>query len=88
MSDQLRVVVKRFLARMYKSDERELFQPGDRLLELQRDGACVIFVRESDRARTNPCMALSGSFDTNATLSNGTFRNSAPPQCGQDNGPL
>ena len=88
MSDQLRIVIKQFSARKYNRGGRELFQRGERLLVLQREGACVIFVRESDRARTNPCMALSGSFDTNATLSNGTFRNSAPPQCGQDNGPL
>ena len=72
MSDQLRVVVKQFSARRYNRAERELFQPGDRLLVLQREGACVIFVRQSDRGRANPYMALSGSFDVNAARANGT----------------
>ena len=74
MSDQLRVVVKRFSARRYNREERELFQPGDRLLVLQREGACVIFVRESDRTRAHRYMALSGSFDANAARATGSAK--------------
>src|SRR5207249_9905749 len=70
MSDQLRIVIKQFSARKYNRGGRELFQRGERLLVLQREGACVIFVRESDRTRTNPYMALSGSFDAKAALAN------------------
>ena len=74
MTEQSRVVIKQFSAPRCNRGGQELFLPGDRLLVLQREGACVIFVRESDRTRANPYMALSGSFDANAT-----FPNSASP---------
>jgi len=72
MSDQLRIVIKQFSARKYNRGGRELFQRGERLLVLQREGACVIFVRESDRTRSNPYMALSESFDAKAARATGT----------------
>src|ERR1043166_7904665 len=76
MTEQLRVVIKQFSAPRCNRGGQELFLPGDRLLVTQREGACVIFVRESDRTRANPYMALLGSFDTKAALDN----SASPPK--------